>query len=241
MVVAHRGANVDLPEQSLAAYVRAIEVGADAIECDVRLTRDGHLVCHHDRTINRTSNGTGAISDLTLAELQKLDFSRTKPHSQDGEPHRIVTLAELLALVDDAPRPVKMTIEAKHPTKFGPKVEQVLQAAIARHPRIDVTVMSFARAAVTRYRRMDAGIPLVWLFEYPLGPPPKGATVIGPKLDVLRNRPKIVERAHESGLRVFVWTVNTPQDVRWVRDAGADAIITDDPAMALETLGRSQP
>ena len=73
-VVAHRGASVDLAEHTLAAYRRALEVGADALECDVRLTADGHLVCVHDRRVDRTSNGSGLVSTLELAELADLDF-----------------------------------------------------------------------------------------------------------------------------------------------------------------------
>ncbi len=77
-VVAHRGASQDAPEHTLAAYRKAIEDGADALECDVRLTADGHLVCVHDRRVNRTSNGRGAVSTLELAELAALDFGSWK-------------------------------------------------------------------------------------------------------------------------------------------------------------------
>lgn len=80
-VVAHRGASQDAPEHTLAAYRKAIDDGADALECDVRLTADGHLVCVHDRRVNRTSNGRGAVSTLELAELAALDFGSWKdPH-----------------------------------------------------------------------------------------------------------------------------------------------------------------
>ncbi len=77
-VIAHRGASEDAPEHTLAAYRKAIEDGADALECDVRLTADGHLVCVHDRRVNRTSNGRGAVSALELAELAALDFGSWK-------------------------------------------------------------------------------------------------------------------------------------------------------------------
>ncbi|MFI6207200.1 glycerophosphodiester phosphodiesterase [Streptomyces sp. NPDC051041] len=77
-VVAHRGASEEAPEHTLAAYRKAIEDGADALECDVRLTADGHLVCVHDRRVNRTSNGRGAVSALELAELAALDFGSWK-------------------------------------------------------------------------------------------------------------------------------------------------------------------
>ncbi|MFH8802781.1 glycerophosphodiester phosphodiesterase [Streptomyces sp. NPDC017936] len=77
-VVAHRGASEEAPEHTLAAYTKAIEDGADALECDVRLTADGHLVCVHDRRVNRTSNGRGAVSALELADLAALDFGSWK-------------------------------------------------------------------------------------------------------------------------------------------------------------------
>ena len=77
-VIAHRGASADEPEHTLAAYMEAIKVGADGLECDVRLTADGHLVCVHDRTVQRTSNGRGLVSTLELTELQGLDWGSWK-------------------------------------------------------------------------------------------------------------------------------------------------------------------
>src|ERR1044071_2069483 len=71
-VVAHRGASADLPEHTLAAYERALQEGADGVECDVRLTRDGHLVCVHDRRVDRTSTGSGLVSEMSLAQLRDL-------------------------------------------------------------------------------------------------------------------------------------------------------------------------
>src|SRR5690349_21284419 len=73
-VVAHRGASAQRPEHTVAAYELALQEGADAVECDVRLTRDGHLVCVHDRRVDRTSDGTGLVSEMSLAELRELDF-----------------------------------------------------------------------------------------------------------------------------------------------------------------------
>ncbi len=234
IVVAHRGANLDIPEQTLAAYSRAIELGADGIECDVRFTRDGHLVCHHDRTIERTSNGTGSISRLTLAQLQEFNFSGK--HGPDAGRHQITTFASLLELVDAAERPITMFIEAKHPSRYGARVEEAIHAALADYPDIPAVVMSFSRAAVTRYRRLDRDIDLVWLYEYALGRPPAGATVIGPRLDQVQNDPELIARHQAKGRRVFVWTVNSAPDVKLVAEAGADAIITDDPELVLSTL-----
>lgn len=91
-VIAHRGASEDAPEHSLAAYRKAIEDGADALECDVRMTADGHLVCVHDRRVNRTSNGRGAVSALELAELDELDFGSWKAPA--GEPESPDTMPD---------------------------------------------------------------------------------------------------------------------------------------------------
>ena len=139
MVVAHRGASADIAEHTLGAYVTAIESGADALECDVRLTRDGHLVCVHDRTVNRTSDGRGIVSELDLERLRALDFSSwhdrlptsadqllsDSPYLAGVIPDRVtsgggvLTLRVLLELVHDASRPVRLLIETKHPTRYG--------------------------------------------------------------------------------------------------------------------------
>src|SRR6478609_836810 len=124
-VIAHRGASDDAPEHTLAAYRKAVEDGADALECDVRLTADGHLVCVHDRRVNRTSNGRGAVSSLELADLAALDFGAwkgqyTDPESPErydpGERSRVLPLQRLLELIADTGRRVELAVETKHPT-----------------------------------------------------------------------------------------------------------------------------
>src|ERR1700712_472158 len=114
-VVAHRGASFDNAEHTLGAYVEAIRDGAEALECDVRLTADGHLVCVHDRRVERTSNGQGAVSVLELAQLDSLDWASWKQPWQDlddeatdgdTDESRILTLERLLDVVYDWGRPV---------------------------------------------------------------------------------------------------------------------------------------
>ncbi|MEU6174859.1 glycerophosphodiester phosphodiesterase [Streptantibioticus parmotrematis] len=158
-VVAHRGASQEEPEHTLAAYRKAIEDGADALECDVRLTADGHLVCVHDRRVNRTSNGRGAVSALELSELAALDFGSWKGGSDgttddltdgdddgdDGESpdwerwtadpaerSSVLTLERLLELVVDADRRVDLAIETKHPTRWAGQVEERLLETLRR-------------------------------------------------------------------------------------------------------------
>jgi glycerophosphoryl diester phosphodiesterase len=151
MVVAHRGASSAVPEHTLDAYVAAIDSGADALECDVRMTRDGHLVCVHDRTVNRTSDGHGVVSDLDLDGLNSMDFGSWRtdlPSSADQllndspylagvAPDRdsddgVLTLEVLLGLVHDASREVRVLIETKHPTRYGGLVEKELVDMLAR-------------------------------------------------------------------------------------------------------------
>ena len=118
-VVAHRGSSDDAPEHTLHAFRRAIDVGADALECDVRLTKDGHLVCVHDRRIDRTSNGRGVVSTLELAELTELDWGSWRdswedledPEVPDRDKSLILTLRRLLQTVAAADRRVEVAIE----------------------------------------------------------------------------------------------------------------------------------
>src|SRR5437588_9298964 len=109
-VVAHRGASVEAPEHTLTAYRTALSVGADALECDVRLTLDGHLVCVHDRRVNRTSDGRGLVSTLELARLEELDFGSwhdsRDTEAPDRDRNRVLTLRRLLELVAEHPKPV---------------------------------------------------------------------------------------------------------------------------------------
>jgi glycerophosphoryl diester phosphodiesterase len=152
MLVAHRGASSLAAEHTLDAYEAAIASGADALECDVRLTKDGHLVCVHDRTINRTSSGRGIVSELDLPALSQLDFSSwhgdwpesadqllsPSPYYDGIEVDRVVrgggvlTLEMLLGLVHDASHDVRVLIETKHPTRYAGLVEKTLVEELAR-------------------------------------------------------------------------------------------------------------
>ncbi|WP_433345682.1 glycerophosphodiester phosphodiesterase [Micromonospora sp. CA-111912] len=259
LVFAHRGSSADLPEHTLAAYLRALDEGADGLECDVRLTRDGHLVCVHDRRLDRTSNGTGLVSARTLAELEALDFGSWHPGCapSDGdeppdESHtRLLTLERLLDAVLDAGRPVRLLIETKHPSRYGRDVERRLVALLRRYglaePGADspvrVTVMSFSPLAVRRVHDLAPGLPTVLLLDVlprwlPPGRVPAGTRIAGPGIGLVRSRPRLLTTLRAAGNQVYVWTVNEPADLELVLDAGVDGIITDRPAHALARLGR---
>ncbi|MGW5673907.1 glycerophosphodiester phosphodiesterase [Streptomyces sp. NPDC003860] len=259
-VVAHRGASEDAPEHTLAAYMKAIEDGADALECDVRLTADGHLVCVHDRRVNRTSNGRGAVSALELADLSALDFGTWKgredaTESPDwGDPSltSVLTLERLLELVADSGRRVELAIETKHPTRWAGQVEEKLLrlldrfglAAPADPAESPVRIMSFSARSLIRVAAASPTLPTVYLMQF-IGPRlrdgrlPAGARIAGPGIRLVRNHPTYVERLHRAGQRVHVWTVNEPEDVELCARLGVEAIITNRPRRVLTQLGRA--
>lgn len=242
LVVAHRGASAARPEHTLAAYELALAQGADGLECDVRLTRDGHLVCVHDRTVDRTSSGSGVVSEMTLAHLSSLEFG--------GDGEAVLTLADLITLVLDHRRPTKLFVETKHPVRYGGLVESRVLAEMARfglsapasadHSR--AVVMSFSATAVWRVRRAAPLLPTVLLGESSryLGggaATTVGATAVGPSIRTLREHPELVDRAAAAGRATYCWTVDDRDDVELCRDLGVGWIATNHPGRTKEWLG----
>jgi glycerophosphoryl diester phosphodiesterase len=261
-VIAHRGASDEAPEHTLAAYRRAIEAGADGLECDVRMTRDGVLVCVHDRRVDRTSDGRGAVAALELADLAELDFSvrrrrvlaRTaawqRADHEDSPPEEtgVLTLERLISLVAEAPRPVELAIETKYPTRYAGRLEAELFAQLSRAGLIGngespVRVMSFASVSLRRFADLAPEVPTVLLLRrLPArlrdGRLPEPARIAGPYVGLVRRNPWFVERAQAQGHEVHVWTVDTDEDVDLMASLGVDAVITNRPMQVLERLGR---
>jgi glycerophosphoryl diester phosphodiesterase len=257
-VVAHRGASEISPEHTLAAYRRAVEAGADGLECDIRLTADGHLVCVHDRRIDRTSSGRGVLSTMSLEELDGLDWGSWKnpwvelddeAELPDPDLTKVLTLERLLETVRDAGRPLELAIETKHPTRYAGLVERRLIEMLDRfgwaHPKVGtespVRVMSFSWLSLRRMRVLAPGLRTVLLMDrVPLrfrdGSLPTGVSYAGPSLEIVTAHPEYVDRAHKHGHQVHVWTVNTEEDVRHCQRIGVDALISDRPELALKTL-----
>jgi glycerophosphoryl diester phosphodiesterase len=254
LVFAHRGGAAALPEHTLAAYRRSVAAGVDGIECDVRLTRDGQLVCHHDATVERTSTGHGRVSALSLAELNRFDYVSWHPGAAgEAAAPGILTLDALLRFVLDVGRPLQVLIETKHPSRFGGEVERRLVEVLgryglhvtagAREHGVTVTVMSFSPLAVRRVRVLAPDLSTVFLFEVAApsvwrGRPPTGADLLGPGIKALRSRTEVVRLAHDRGAGVYVWTVNEPADIGLMLELGVDGIISDRPADVLAALGR---
>ncbi|MFB6892313.1 glycerophosphodiester phosphodiesterase family protein [Kitasatospora sp. NPDC056327] len=266
-VIAHRGSSHALPEHTLAAYRRALTEGADALECDVRVTADGQLVCVHDRRIGRVSDGRGTVSAMTLAELEAHDFGawKTGRPSEDPELRGVLRLESLLELVVDSGRPVDLAIETKHPVRFRGRVESELLRTLDRFGigaagpagaggtgtaaghGVGARIMSFSSIALARVAAAAPQYPRVFLFERglalrgrlrPGAPLPGGARIAGPGIDLVRARPGLVTRLRGLGHQVHVWTVDEPADVELCLELGVSAIITNRPAEVLAQLGR---
>jgi len=262
-VVAHRGASDDEAEHTLAAYQRALADGADGLECDVRLTRDGVLVCVHDRRVDRTSSGRGVLSTLELADLEELDFGSWRSPGapgrnlvDDGEEvdrdrTRVLTLERLLATVSDSARSVELAIETKHPTRYAGLVELALIELLARFGltrpaagrRPSVRVMSFSALSLRRIHGLAPAVPTVLLLKrlplrYRDGVLPQRIRIAGPSLRVLRAHPGFVARVHATGGEVHVWTVDEVADVQYVVGLAVDVVITNRPRATLAVLGR---
>ena len=260
-VVAHRGASSETAEHTLRAYVTALDAGAEGLECDVRLTADGHLVCVHDRDLRRTASRRGLVSTSNLEDLEALDFASWKnpwadlddeAPGPDPKMDSVLTLRKLFEMVADYDRRVEVAVETKHPTRYGGLVErrvaQLLREFGWDAPRSGepspARVMSFSYTALQRMERLAPSVRLVQLVDkasyWPLLRRVMGRDwLVGPGIALLREHPRLAERIAGSGHEVHVWTVNTEPDLRRCQALGVRAVITDRPAYMLELLGRA--
>ena len=259
-VVAHRGSSHDNPEHTLGAYLAALDQGAEGLECDVRLTADGHLVCVHDRRVDRVSSGRGLVSTMELAQLDELDFASWKnpwvdlddeAPEIDDQTRRVLTLERLLQAAADYDQPVDLAIETKHPTRYGGLVERRLVDLLAgvgwAGADSPARIMSFSPVALTRIKKLAPDLEVVLLIDRQyswqmatslLGP----GWISGPGIDLLRENPRLARRLRKRDRRIHVWTVNTTADLDLCAAAGVEAVITDNPRMALDHFdGPSTP
>lgn len=228
---AHRGAGGYAPENTLAAFRLAAEQGADGVELDVQLSADGQVVVMHDETVDRTTNGHGAVKDLTAAELHGLDAG-------DGEP--VPTLAEVFELL--GPTGLRVNVELKNSIEPYPGLEDKVDDLIREHGFAHrVVLSSFNHLSVRRVAeagRRPAGL----LFAEPLYDPARYATHVGaaaihPDARSLSLNLDAIQQCHAAGVKVNVWTVNEEADLRAVLGWGVNAIITNYPDRALALRG----
>jgi glycerophosphoryl diester phosphodiesterase len=250
LVIGHRGSSAVAPENTIAAFTRAITDGADGFEFDVRLALDGEPVVIHDSTLQRTARIPGAVAQLTSAQLQKIVvgswFNHQRPDyaKSDYEIETIPTLDQVFDLVKGTSQILYLEMKSKENqvVQLAAAVVKLIQA----HGFIDrIIVESFNLAAITEVKRLNAGIRTAALFEPRIERPASllrkmkivdlaiaaGADELALHHSLAASR--VVHKAVQCGLSVVVWTVDNPAWVKRALSTGISALITNDPATLL--------
>ena len=240
-IVAHRGASHTAPENTLAAFHLAWKQGADAIEGDFRLTKDGHIVCVHDEDFKRTANLDKRVQTLTLAEVQKLDVGSWKDPKFKGEP--VPTLDQVLAIVPSGKR---LFLEIK----CGPEIIPALKKSVLKPEQ--VVFISFGKDVITQCRQHFPDFKAHWLTSYKenvlgrLKPSTKEvfktlAETQASGLDTNANTERVtaafVKQLRQGGYEFHCWTVNDLPLAKHFRQLKVDSITTDRPGWLRTQLG----
>ena len=249
--VAHRGGGILAPEATLAAFAAAAQAGADVLEMDVRLSADGALVVIHDGTVDRTTDGSGAVAELRLEELRSLNAGHEFRAADGSFPYRAKRLAvptfdEVQAAHPDLPFIVEMkTLDTAEP----------LCRAIREAGRDNRTlVAAFGGESLERFRAACPAVAtggsfgeVVVFLAMSLGrlaglyDPPFDALLVSETSGPLQVvTPRLLRSARQAGLPVFVWTVNRAEDMQRLLALGVDGILTDDP-LALSAVIAASP
>jgi Glycerophosphoryl diester phosphodiesterase len=213
--IGHRGARAYAPENTLESYRKAIEIGVDAVELDVRRTKDDQLVVMHDEDVKRTTNGKGLVSALTFSEIKAF-------HAGDSQ--KVPTLGEAL---DYLKGKVKVLIELK---EVGYE-QQVLDEVAGHGMEKDVIVISFHDEAIRKIRELNGSIQTGLIYAKHSNPVKAGLDLKANYLLPLYRftHTANVEKAHKNGLKVIVWTINTAEEASEYAKKGVDGIASDKP------------
>lgn len=244
LIIAHRGDSAHCPENTLASFAAALELGAELVECDVQLTRDGQVVVIHDGTVDRTTDGAGAVRSLTLAEVRALSAGYPARFGDRFAGERVSTLAEVLAFVRERAR---LLIEIK-PDSVGEDEEEGIEArAVAEVLRAgmreDVAFLSFSRKALLRCRRLAPEIRRGHLFfraetdEVLAGAREVGCDIVLPEKGMLSG--ELCRRATEAGVEVATWVVDDVEELRALRRFDLFGVATNCPGLLLEAREES--
>lgn len=232
-VIAHRGGPAYAPENTLAAFRQAIADGVDWLEFDVQMTSDGELVVIHDTTVDRTTDGTGAVADMTLAQIQALDA---------GEGERIPTFAEVIDVAKAAG--VGILPEAKSPELY-PGIEQAMVDAIVKAGYLDKTIVqSFVPETLDTFHEINPDLQLCALYGQGVltikGQQPGEAAYICPMAEMAILNPSMIRGAHAEGHLVFVWfgLLENKNLIRMMLWLGADGVMVNDPLAMKAVMGQ---
>ena len=233
LVIAHRGASGHAPENTLAAFKRAMELGARAVEFDVHQTSDGELVVAHDDDLKRCGRDKRRLKAISWAEAAKCDVGRWFGEDFAGE--RMPRLSDVL---DALPAPVELHVELKHGSKVYPGIEEKVVNLLRERGALERSVISsFDHAALKRVRALDAKARIGYLLGLTLLA--NGLREMGEiaaeslNLALRQSQARAVKAAHDRGFRVLVYTVNTPADRDRLGKLGVDGIFTNFPELDL--------
>ncbi len=224
MIMGHRGAAALEPENTLLSIKKAIEIGVNAVEIDVHLSKDKEIVVIHDSTLDRTTNGTGPVSNYTLSELKKLNA---------GIGETIPTLKEVMELTD---KKVRLVVELKEKDTEKIVVEQIKKNGF----KDNVYVISFWHRLVKNVKEMDSGIKTGVLL---VGCPVDTSIADQISADALVMKytfvdAEFVELSHNNGLKVFIWNIDDPDLIKPFVDIGVDGIGSNNPGILVDYFRR---
>lgn len=213
--IGHRGARAYEPENTLSSYEKALELGVDAVELDVRRTKDGEIIVIHDAEVDRTTNGKGLVSQLTLKEIKQFNTEKEQ---------KIPTLEEALDFLD---KKVKVLIELKE-TGFE---EEMLKTIQKKGLEKNVIIVSFLEEALRKVRELNGTVETGFIYTKNMNPVKTASDLKANYLLPLYRftHTADVQKAHQNGLKVIVWTINKPEEVAEYAKKGVDGIASDRP------------
>ncbi|WP_462412913.1 glycerophosphodiester phosphodiesterase [Neobacillus sp. Marseille-QA0830] len=240
-IYGHRGAKGSYPENTLLSFKKAIEQGVDGLELDVHLTKDGEVVVIHDETLDRTTNGTGWIKDMTLEEMKQVSvgssFTHFPEYHETWDFEMVPTLTEVLELL--APYQTELNIELKTYAVAYEGIEEKVQSIVEKYGNgRKVVYSSFHLPSLLRMKKVNPDANIAWLLNEEISLPADHIETLG--LEALHLNKEIVlpNEIHTMNLiglyeNVRVWTVNDPEHIARLLELQVKAIITDFPERAI--------
>ncbi|MEW8970279.1 MAG: glycerophosphodiester phosphodiesterase [Mesobacillus sp.] len=244
IIIAHRGASAYAPEHTLPAYDLAMDSGADYIEIDLQMTKDGELIALHDEQVDRTTNGSGIAKALTLNKIKALEagsWFNEKQHQLADPAYEKVEIPTLDEIFQRYGRSANYYIETK-----SPGMEEELINLLRKHSLVQseskVIIQSFHSKSLRKIHKLEPGIPQVQLYRYSekarltdreLRLLKKYASGIGANFGSVDE--DYIKKAHRHGLAVHLFTVNEDEDIQWAYEIGADGVFTDYPEKRPDT------
>lgn len=231
-LMAHRGNRVLCPENTLTSFSKAFIEGADILETDLHLSKDGVFMCIHDATVDRTTDGSGPVAEKTLAELKALSASYG---FRGFENERIPTLAETASIL---PQGIALALELKTDRFLEPEVCLQLVNELRAHGILERTiVLSFSLPRLQAVQAIEPAIPMGWITMAKFSPDPK-PEVLGPFWPAVLINPFFVRRAHQREQLVCPLDPTPDNRLWYYKWLGCDAIITDNPGATLAAMQR---